>query len=381
MNRARSSELLAPLIVHVVFRFDFGGLENGIVNLVNRMPTRYRHAIVCLAGYGEEFRRRLQQPGVPVISIDKQPGKDLPAYARMWRVLRELRPAVVHTRNFGTLDMQTAALAANVPVRVHGEHGWDAADPQGRNARHLQVRRLCRPLVKRYVAMSRDIARWLEQEVGVPDGSVTQIYSGVDAERFRPEGPRALPGAAQEFVIGTAGRLDPVKNQRALIAALRDIRARRPDLAGRLRLVIAGEGILRAELESAAREYGVVQQVTFAGARSDMPEIMRSLDVFVLPSINEGISNTILEAMATGVPVVASRVGGNPEVVDNGVCGTLYDPAEPAALGDAIVRYLEDPALRHAHGAAARRRVVNEFSLDAMVTNYLAFYDQALGRS
>lgn len=369
------------MIAHVVFRFDFGGLENGIVNLVNRMPGRYRHAIVCLAGYGEEFRRRLQPPGVPVISIDKRPGKDLPAYARMWRVLRELRPAVVHTRNFGTLDMQTAAMAANVPVRVHGEHGWDASDPRGRNPRHLEVRRLCRPLVKRYVAMSRDIERWLEQDVGVPAGSVTQIYSGVDAERFRPDGPRALPAAADELVIGTVGRLDPVKNQRSLIAALHDIRARRPELAGRVRLVIAGDGVLRAELESAAREYGVMQQVTFAGARSDVPEIMRSLDLFVLPSVNEGISNTILEAMATGVPVVASRVGGNPEVVESGACGTLYDPAEPAALGDAIVRYLDDPALRQSHGAAGRRRVVGNFSLEAMVRNYLAFYDEALGRS
>jgi glycosyltransferase involved in cell wall biosynthesis len=116
--------------------------------------------------------------------------------------------------------------------------------------------------------------------------------------------------------------------------------------------------------------------VTFTGARSDTPDLMRSFDLFVLPSVNEGISNTILEAMATGLPVVAGRVGGNPELVLDGVTGSLYDPADPGALERALLPYLTDPALRRAHGKAARERVVQNFSLEAMVQRYLALYDE-----
>ncbi len=124
----------APLIAHVIYRLDFGGLENGLVNLINRMPPeRYRHAIVCLAGVGAEFRQRLQRASVEVVSLDKRPGKDVAVYARMWRTLRRLRPDIVHTRNLGTVDMQWVAAACGVRRRVHGEHGWEATDPRGTN--------------------------------------------------------------------------------------------------------------------------------------------------------------------------------------------------------------------------------------------------------
>ena len=145
-----------PLVVHVIHRLDFGGLENGLVNLVNCMPAdRFRHAIVCLAGFEPDFRDRIQRSDVEVISLGKRPGKDLAPYARMWRVLRRLAPSVVHTRNLGTVDMQWIAAAAGVPHRVHGEHGWEASDPCGRNPKALRIRRACRPVIHLYVPMSQ----------------------------------------------------------------------------------------------------------------------------------------------------------------------------------------------------------------------------------
>jgi sugar transferase (PEP-CTERM/EpsH1 system associated) len=378
-----------PLIAHVVFRFDYGGLENGLVNLVNRLPAaRFRHAIVALDGIGAEFRRRLQRPDVPVLSIDKRPGKDLPSYHRMWRTLRRLHPDVVHTRNLGTLDMQLAAVAAGVRHRVHGEHGWSPADPQGLDPGNLRLRRLLRTLPQRYVAMSRDIARWLEQSVGVPAGRVRQLYSGVDTERFRPDGPvpADLPwqamdeGAARPVVVGTVGRLDPIKNHRGLLLAFRAILDRHPEWRGRLRLIIAGDGPLRGELAPLATDLGLGDSAWFPGARSDVPELMRAMDVFVLPSINEGISNTILEAMATGRPVVAGRTGGNPELVVDGRTGALYDPGEESGLTTVLEKYVQHSGLRRSHGEAARRRVVEQFSLEAMVARYGEFYDDVLGR-
>lgn len=377
---------VAPLIVHVIHRLDFGGLENGLVNLVNHLPPeRYRHSIVCLAGLNPRIRARILRPDVEVLSLDKQPGKDPAAYLRMWRVLRQRRPTVVHTRNLGTVDMQWVAALAAVPHRVHGEHGWEVGDPRGLSPRSLRIRRACRPVIHRYVPMSQDIARWLERDVGVPADRIRQLYSGVDIERFRPGGPRATDAAMAEAgagagrgpTLGTIGRLDPVKNQEALLEAFARLRQRH---AG-LRLVIVGDGPLRGHLQSRAQSLGVAGDVTFTGSRTDTPELLRGFDVFVLPSVNEGISNTILEAMACGVPVVASGVGGNPELVADGVCGSLYDPADPQALQQAILPYLGNPALRERQGRAARERVVQNFSLDSMVGRYLALYDELLAAS
>ena len=377
----------APLIVHVIHRLDFGGLENGLVNLVNRLPAdRYRHAIVCLAGFNPVIRARIERPDVEVLSLEKRPGKDPAAYGRMWSVLRQRRPAVVHTRNLGTVDMQWVAALAAVPHRVHGEHGWELDDPQGLSRRSLRIRRACRPVVHRYVPMSRDIARWLERDVGVPSGRIRQLYSGVDVERFAPAPARppmdparsAADGAATPGLrVGTIGRLDPVKNQAALLEAFARLRQQRRDL----HLTVVGDGPLRRRLQSLAGSLGIADEVTFTGARGDTPELLRNMDVFVLPSVNEGISNTILEAMATGLPVVAARVGGNPELVLDGISGRLYDPVGPDALWQALLPYLTDPGLRERHGRAGRERVVQNFSLDAMVSRYLAMYDELLARA
>lgn len=370
------------LIAHVIYRLDVGGLENGLVNLVNFLPEeRFRHAIICLAGYSD-FRQRIRRPNVRVTSLDKQPGKDPAAYWRMHRLLRELRPQILHTRNIGTVDMQWVGAAAAVPGRIHGEHGWTADDPHGQSRHNLRIRRACRPAIHRWIAMSRDIEGWLHREVGVPQSVVRQLYNGVDTERFSPVGGRAAdtPWAddAGAVTIGTVGRLDPVKNQAWLLGAFHRILERHPELGSRLRLIIAGDGPLRVELAESVRQLGIGGQVWLAGARSDVPELMRTMDVFVLPSRNEGISNTILEAMACGKPVVAARVGGNPEIVASGHTGILHACDDEGAFESALLAYLDNPAMRMDHGRAGRDRAVSEFSIDAMVRRYTDCYDELL---
>lgn len=380
---------MPPLVVHVIHRLDVGGLENGLVNLVNRMsPQRYRHVILCLAGFGATFRQRIARDEVEVVSLDKKPGKDVGVYARFWRQMRRLRPAVVHSRNLGTIDMQWVAAAAGVRHRVHGEHGWDASDPLGQSTRSLRIRRACRPMIHRYVPMSRDISHWLERSVYVAPTRLRQIYNGVDTETFRPlsrlpatlasESADAATARDRPLIVGTVGRLDPIKNQESLLRALRSICDNHPSLGRRVKLVIVGDGPLRGNLESASQSLGLADRVAFTGARSDTPEQFRAMDLFVLPSLNEGISNTILEAMATGLPVVAARVGGNPEVVEDGITGTLYDADAGSGLEAAVMHYLSRPDLRCRHGAAGRVRAVKTFGLDAMVQNYLDLYDELL---
>jgi len=367
-----------PLIAHIIYRLDFGGLENGLVNLVNRMPPeRYRHVILCLAGSNPTFRKRIERADVEVLSLDKKPGKDLGMYLRAWRVLRRVRPDIVHTRNLGTVDLQWIAATAGIAHRVHGEHGWEATDPCGLAPRSLRIRRACRPAISRYISVSRDIAHWLEEHVGVPPARIDQVYNGVDLAKFHPAYPaevRVDSNDADVVTLGTIGRLDPVKNHVALLQAFAALRVRRPNL----RLTIVGDGQLRGELESQAAALGIGDDVMFIGAHNRVPELMRHFDVFVLPSINEGISNTILEAMASGLPVVAGRVGGNPEIVVDGVTGRLYEPSDSAGLEQALLSYVADPILRLAHGRAGRQRVVQNFSLDSMVDRYVTIYDELL---
>jgi len=370
--------------MHVVHRLDFGGLENGLVNLINRMePSRYRHAVVCLTGY-TDFAKRIQRPAVPLIALNKQPGKDPACYWRLGRTIRSLKPDVVHTRNLGTLDMQFVAALYAVRGRVHGEHGWDVYDLHGKHPRYLRLRRVARRFVKRYVAMSRDLALWLQGSVGVPAGRITQIYSGVDTDRFRPrhasDRPPWPPGfaCADAIVIGTVGRQEQVKNPLGLVQAFGRLVDAVPDLAARLRLVLVGGGPMVEQVGRKVAELGLGAQTWLPGPRNDVAEILRQLDVFVLPSLNEGISNTILEAMACAIPVVASRVGGTPEVVREGQTGLLYSSQDETELTLRLRTYVEDAALRSEHGRQARAVVEQHHSLDSMVRNYLDVYDAVL---
>ncbi len=371
-----------PLIAHVLYRLDTGGMENGVVNLINRMPAHEcDHAIIALAG-ATEFARRIQRSDVTIHSIDKAPGKDPAAYLRLYRLLRRLRPAIVHTRNLGTVDCQVVAALARVPGRIHGEHGWHFSDLQGKSQRSIWLRRLCSPFVHRYVAMSRDIARWLSQVVGISAKRVTQIYNGADTSRFTPVGdlPPDLPWAAWKprLTIGTVGRIEPTKNQVVLVEAFRRLLELVPDARSEFRLIIAGSGPGLEGLARTVQDAGIAELVWMPGARDDVPALMRAMDIFVLPSLNEGISNTILEAMACGRPVLAGRVGGNPELVVEGENGELFDPRQPEELARLLARYCAEPQLGARQGAAGRRRVAEKFTMDAMVAGYLGVYHQVM---
>jgi sugar transferase (PEP-CTERM/EpsH1 system associated) len=372
----------APLIVHVIHRFGIGGLENGVVNLINHMPEeRYRHAIVCLQGY-TDFRKRLQRKNVAIHDMAKRDGHDPRVYWRLFRIFRQLRPAIVHTRNLSAMEVQAIAALAGVPGRVHGEHGRDTYDLHGRNRKYNLLRRLVRPYIGHYIAVSKDLQNWLMSAVGVKRGNISQIYNGVDSIRFRPaQTPRALlgpPGFFDEnnIVIGSVGRMAAVKDYPNLVQAFLKLLHQEPALRDRLRLLIVGGGEARDTCLRVMNQHGVGQLAWLPGERSDIPELMAAMDIFVLPSLGEGISNTILEAMATGLPVIATRVGGNPELVQEGVTGLLVPPADPDALAQTLLEYVRDADRRHAHGRAAREIIDRQFSIPAMVQGYLSVYDR-----
>jgi sugar transferase (PEP-CTERM/EpsH1 system associated) len=374
-----------PLILHVVFRFAIGGLENGIVNLINRMPREtWRHSVVALTEVSESFRDRVNRDDVSYTALGKVPGHAVWLYPKLFRLFREQRPAIVHTRNLAALEAVAPAWAAGVPVRIHGEHGRDASDLDGGKRRYQWVRRLYRPFVQQYVALSRDLEGYLIERVGVSADRVEHIYNGVDSSRFRPSlgGRAAIDGSPFNdpslFLVGTVGRMEAVKDQTNLARAFVRAMSMSPTMARRLRLVLVGDGPLRAEVESIVRAANAESLVWFAGERNDVAEVMSGLDCFVLPSLAEGISNTILEAMASGLPVIATRVGANADLMEDGLSGRLVPRGDPQAIAQEILAYLAEPVLARRHGHAGRQIVERRFSLDRMIGDYEGLYRRLL---
>ena len=378
---AMSRSYGAISIAHVIHRLQVGGLENGLINLINSLPAdRFRHAVVCLTDH-TEFRSRLRSD-VPVYALHKQEGQDPGLYLRLWRLFRRLRPDIVHTRNLAALEAHIPAWLAGVAHRVHGEHGRDVHDLDNTRRRYRWMRRTIGVLVDRFVPVSTELERYLIDEVGIPAERVTRICNGVDANRFSPRTVADPPPAGFPFVpgerlvIASLGRLEPVKDPmtlaRAFVAAVRQI----PDGEKKLALAIVGGGSLMPEVRSLLVAEGLADIAWLPGSRDDAQGLLKWFDIFVLPSLAEGISNTILEAMATGLPVVATDVGGNGELVEDGRTGRLIPRANPKVLADEIVRYAGDTALRRSHGAAGRVRVEREFSLEVMAGSYSTLYQE-----
>ncbi len=361
----------SALVVHLIYRLDFGGLETLMVDCVNRMPAhKYRHAIVCLTGF-TDFAERITQPGVELYALNKAPGLGLGTHAALFKLLRKLRPDILHTYNLSAVEYSVTAALAGVPVRIHAEHGRDAGDPQGLNRKHNLLRRLMAPFIDRFVPVSGDLQLWLKNVVGIADAKNIAIANGVDTTTYRPGQPPA--GA---FVIGTVGRVQDVKHQAGLIDAFIALRKLLPEQQDRLRLVIVGDGPLRAQLEAQVAAAGIGAVVTMAGARSDIADQMRTFSLFALSSIAEGTPVTLLEAMACGLPVVSTAVGGIPELVQDGATGALVPARDAGAMARALAAYAMDSVLCARHGAAGRARIEQHYSVSAMVQAYVALYDR-----
>ncbi|MEN6586970.1 MAG: TIGR03088 family PEP-CTERM/XrtA system glycosyltransferase [Sulfuricella sp.] len=369
-----------PLIAHIVHHFRVGGMENGMVNLINHMPKeRFRHVVICLDDY-TDFRARIRRDDVDFYALAKPAGRDISWYFRLWRLLRTLSPDIVHTRNLSAIEGQFVAMAAGVRARIHGEHGRDVFDLHGKNRKYNLLRKMARPVVGHYIAVSRDLEQWLIDTVGVPPQRVSQIYNGVDSTRFHPrEGARNIgpAGFADEtsFVIGSVGRMAEVKDYPNLVRAFIRLLELEPSARQRARLVIIGEGVSRETCLNLLREAGAERLAWLPGERSDVAELMRNMDLFVLPSLGEGISNTILEAMACGLPIVATQVGGNPELVEDARTGALVPVSDTEVMAQTLLKFFGNENMVESQGQASRARIETQFSMQAMARGYLSVYD------
>ena len=354
-------------IAHVLYSFDTGGMEKGIAMLANHTSPEFEHVVVCMGHSGAAAR--LLPGSARVVELNKPSGHSHRFLWSLSRCLRDLNPDVVHTRNWTGMDGIVASRLAGIKNVVHGEHGWGMDDPYGSGSKRIVVRRILARWVREYTCVSKQMTTWLRDRVRIRK-PITQIYNGVDETTYQP-GPadeslrRELGLTDRSLVIGTVGRLDPIKDYPSLLRAFAALRRDHPDI----HLVIVGEGPERSALEPLAGD-----RTHFLGDREDVPDLLRLFDVFVLPSINEGISNTILEAMASARPVVATRVGGNHELVQDRETGRLVQPRNPDELALAIADYASDAELRRRHGDAARSLVLRRFGISSMVAGYEKVY-------
>lgn len=357
-----------------------------MVNLFNALPPdRYRHSVIALTDFSD-FRQRITAQRVDFHALHRPPGNSLGWTVRLWQLLRRLKPDLVHTRNLAALEAQFVAAAAGVRNTVHSEHGRDVFDLEGRNRKYNLLRRAARPLVSHYISVSRDLETWLRLVIRVPPRKLHQIYNGVDHVKFCPRPgtrPAILPAGwadADSIVFGSVGRMAEIKDYPMLTRAFIELVKAHPERAARARLAIVGEGAARAECQRLLQDAGLDHRAWLPGERHDIATVMQALDVFVLSSKNEGISNTILEAMASGLPIIATAVGGNLELVENDVNGVLVQAEDASAMAQALLAYLDAPQKITEHGQHARQVAEKRFSIPVMAEAYATVYDQALGR-
>jgi sugar transferase (PEP-CTERM/EpsH1 system associated) len=366
-----------PCIAHLTHSLGQGGVERGILNLATRLP-------------GERFRQiviSLNEPSdlAPAIGADrvfrlgKRPGNDLAVVLRLAKVLRAEQVDLLHARGWATLlEGRLAAWLVPGCRMVYGYHGTTYEDLRRPRRRRLLAQRLLLPRMDALVAVSPSAARTWLSEVGLPGAPVQVIPDGVSLPT--PAGPATraalrrglgIPGG---FCLGTVGRLDPVKDQATLLRAF--ARLRLDGLPATLLLI--GDGPERSRLEALTARLGLHGAVRFLGSRTDAPRLLPAMDLFVQSSLSEALPNALLEALAAGVPVVATAVGGTCDVLHDGETGALVPPGDPERLAADIGRLLGDPAGRERYAAAGRRLVRARYSLEAMLRAYAHLYDTLL---
>jgi glycosyltransferase involved in cell wall biosynthesis len=365
-------------ITHFVESLDRGGLERMVLELVKFQHLQGHYCqVVCLYTSGS-LAHELAELGIAVNACGKRQGLDLHALAQARRMVRTHATEVLHTHNaVAHYQAVLATCGLDVGRVINTRHGM-GVNRRMRRREWLYRRALGRTNTVVTVceaARSDAVKRGI-----VPSAKARVVPNGIRVEAFQIASSvmhdqllQLLQLPAQKKVIGTVGRLNWAKDQAGLIRAFRRVHEQAPETA----LVLIGDGELRETLRQCAITEGVDRHVHFLGDRNDVRELLQGLDIFVLSSLSEGYSMALLEASATALPIVATNVGGNGEIVRHGATGTLVPAAEPIALADAILTLLREPNQAMAFGQAARAWVEQHGSLDAMAMQYAQLYDDS----
>ncbi len=364
------------LVFHLITELSIGGAQNALLHLLEKMDReRFTAMVVCYYNGDGAIGRKLRSLGVTVIELGMVHKYQLHALIKLFLLLKQLRPVILHTWMFhANIPGRILGRLAGVPVIISSEHtlGQEGHFRQWAN-------RMSAGLCDQIVCVSQAVSQFAQTQIGLPPRKISVIPNGIELDEFKDlfgkkQSRKMLGLPADGLIIGTIGRPRPVKGFHFLLKAFVLLEKKVPDAL----LVFVGNGPDEGKLKKMALESGICQKIYFLDDRDDIPNVLPAFDLFVLPSIWEGMGIVILEAMAAGLPVLATRVGGVPELVLPDVTGVLVAPSDPEAWIDPLKRLLEEPALRTRLGAQGRKRVEDLFNIQNTVKKTEALYTTLL---
>lgn len=366
-------------VMHVVNQLAVGGTEKNVLKVATKLTEGLEHCVCCIRGADVSLvADELRPEQVIALNLPKAPFSFF--VPKLVRAIRECKPDIVHSRNWGAIESVLAARLAGVPVAIHSEHGYEVNSIARTPLRQRWMRRLVVATADAVFTVSRELRDFHAKEAGVPEKRVRVLYNGVDTQRFSPnpivrEQTRAALGLSpRDFVIGAVGRMVPIKDYDTLIKAAAALHGKNLTF----KLLLLGDGPELPRVRELAQNLIGAGGFISLGRCKNVPEVLTAMDVFVQTSLNEGMSNTILEAMATGLPVVVTRVGGNAEIVEEGKTGWMFRPGDAEHLSEIILGISTDVETRQVSGQAARQRVQDKFSDERMLENYRELYVELL---
>jgi len=375
--KRRASKAGFPIrIMHVLDRLDIGGTEKGIAKLIEGLePDLFTHSVCTLRGSAPGARSWML--GADITDAGRAAAGFQFNLPRLTRIMRTLRPTIVHSRNWGGIEAAFAAHCVGVPIVVHSEHGYQMDMAGGLPLRQRLLRHAAYRCTNAIFTVSNELRDYHADQAWWNASGIGVLHNGVDGDKFCPSRQASkqvrmqLGISPEALIIGYVGRLIALKDVRTLLLAAAKLV---PDIP-EIHLLVVGSGPELDPLRSHVANSAVLKDcVHFTGARDDVADLLKAMDIFVLPSLMEGMSNTILEAMATGLPVIATNVGGNPEILADSQCGCLFQPGDVIGLAEILSALLRDREMRHRLGRAALELTHKEFSLEAMLARYRQLY-------
>lgn len=346
----------------------------GILKLIAGLGPKFEQRICTTRGFDSDFLRSRVPEEKIFVAGTSELTLQFPLF-RLVQIMRRYHPHIVHTRNWGAIEAVAAAKLASVPVVIHSEHGYEVDMFAGLPLRRRLFRRAAYAMADAVFVLTRELRDFHARQAWIHPDRMGVIYNGVDTQRFAPCAEtriamrKELGMSRESFVIGSIGRLIAIKDHQTLLEAAAKLAEKGIDV----RVLLVGSGPEREKLQGRATG-ALAGRVCFAGDSDRIPELLNAMDVFALPSLGEGMSNTLLEAMASGLPVLATKVGGNPEIIEKDDHGWLFSPGDVEWLAGRLEVLAHDQGLIHQLGTAARQRTIESFSLSRMLENYRSLY-------
>ena len=371
-------EASKPTICQLVHSLRVGGAEVLVAQLARATSPFYRVVFACLDELGT-LGEQLRQEGYPLEILGRRSGLDWRCSLRLTRFLRLHQVSVIHAHQYTPFFYGiTARLLYPRPAILFTEHGRHFPDYPRR--KRMLFNRLMLRRRDRIVGVGRAVRQALIQNEGISPHRVSVVYNGIDLQRYgsanqeRAAVRKEMGLEPDDFVILQVARMDYLKDHATAIRTI----ARLASPCPRVKLLLAGEGPELEKVQGQVDNLNVSSQVKFLGLRKDVPRLLAAADLFLLTSISEGIPLTVIEAMAAGLPVVATRVGGMGELVQEGTTGMLASSGDDAGLADHVLKLIADPARRSRMGEQGRQRAHSVFSQEQMLAGYLKLYQEQL---